>query len=270
MIGGLRARITRTVLWIVVILVAAWLIAPTLVVLPLSFTDRASFVFPPEGWSLRWYENLIADPGWLTSLWASIRIALVVMVLAVVLGTAAAFGIARLPKRAAAVFQLLLLSPLLAPQIVTAVAVFAVFIRWGLNGTEQGFVLAHLMLAVPYVVVTVTAGLERYDRRLDQAAESLGASPPRRFFDITVPSLAPSIIIGGVFAFVTSFEETVIAIYIQSPSMRTLPVQMYDSVTVDIDPTIAAVSSIVLAVTTAALLIPLLGGSSRRVRRRNA
>lgn len=254
-----RSVAARTALWVCVGLVAAWLIAPTLVVIPLSFTDRASFVFPPQGWSLQWYENLVADPAWLRSLWASVRIAAVVMLLAVLLGTAAAFGIARLPRRLAGGAQLLLLSPLLAPQIVTAVAILAIFLRWRLSGTELGFVLAHLVLAIPYVVVTVSASLERYDRRLDQAAESLGATPLRRFFDVTVPSVAPGIATGAVFAFVTSFEETVIAVYLQSPTMRTLPVQMYDSVTVDIDPTIAAVSSLVLAITTAVLLVPLLG-----------
>ncbi len=264
---GRRITVGRAALGTVVALVAAWLIVPTLVVVPLSFTDRASFSFPPQGWSLQWYENIVADPAWLSSLGTTLIVALASMVLAVVLGTLGAIGLARLPRRVASGAQIALLSPLLSPQIVTAIAVFSLFLRFGLDGTVGGFILAHTMLATPYVVVTVTASLERYDRRLDLAAESLGASPARRFIDITIPLLAPGILIGALFAFVTSFEETVLALYLQSPTLRTLPVQMYDSVTVDIDPTIAAVSSLVLVITSAVLLIPLLRGSRRKVRR---
>lgn len=259
-------RLAVVLLAVFVTLVAIWLVAPSLVIVPLSFTDRPSFVFPPQGWSLDWYRNILDDPRWLNALGTSLRVALWVTVLAVLLGTAAALALDRLPRKLSGAFQMLLLSPLLAPQIVVAVAIFAQFIRWRIDGTELGIVCAHLILAIPYVLVTVSASLAKYDRRLDRAADSLGARPWERLVTVTLPGIAPGVAIGAVFAFVTSFDEAVIALFIQSPTTRTLPVQMYNSVTVEIDPTIAAISSIILAVTTAVLLIPLLGGKKKRVR----
>jgi putative spermidine/putrescine transport system permease protein len=239
------------------------LVAPALVVIPLGFTGEASFVMPPKSWSLRWYEEFFANAAWRDSVLTSLQVAAVTTAAASALGTGAAIALARARGRAAGLVHGLLMSPLIVPQVVTAVAVLAVYLQWRLNGTLLGFAAAHTMLAIPYVVVTVSASLRGYDRRLDLAAAGLGASPWVRFRTVTAPLLAPGILSGAVFAFVVSLDEVVIALYLQTPAVRTMPVQMYDSVAVDVDPTIASASTLILAVTTALLLIPLL---SRRAR----
>lgn len=243
-------------LWTWAAATALLLLAPTLVVIPLSFTGEASFVLPPKSWSLRWYEEFFTDPGWRDALMSSLRVALATTLVATVLGTAAAYGLSRMRGRAAALVNGLLLSPLIMPQVVTAVAVLAVYLRWQLNGTLIGFVAAHTMLAMPYVVVTVQSSLRGYDRSLDLAAAGLGAGAWTRFRTVTLPLLTSGILSGAVFAFVVSLDDVVIAVYLQTPALRTLPVEMYDSVTVDVDPTIAAAATVILAVTTALLLLP--------------
>jgi putative spermidine/putrescine transport system permease protein len=241
---------------VLAILVAGYLVLPSLIVVPLSFTDRPSFAFPPRGWSLRYYETFLTDPRWRDALLTSAALAVVVTVVATVLGTAAAFGLirGRFPGRSAV--SAVLLAPMILPGIVAAVAIFAIFLRWTLVGTFTGFVLAHTVLALPFVVVTVTANLRTVDRRLELAAATLGTGPWATFRLVTLPLIRPAILSGAVFAFVTSFDEVVIALYIQSPTMRTLPVQMFTSVTSEVDPTIAAASSLILVITSALILVP--------------
>ncbi|WP_395105537.1 ABC transporter permease [Actinomadura sp. SCN-SB] len=247
--GGVGLR-----LWAV--LVAAVLVGPTLVVLPLSFTGRRSFAFPPSDWSLEWYRTLFTDPSWRDSLLMSVQIALAVAVAATVLGTAAALALdrGRLPGKG--LIHGLLLAPMVVPQIVAAIGVYAVFLQWRLSGTVAGFVLAHTAIALPFVVVAVSAALRGHDRRLERAAASLGAGPWTTFRRITLPIILPGVLSGAVFAFVTSLDEVVVALYLQSPTLHTLPVQMFSSVTVETDPTIASASSLVLVVTTALILLP--------------
>ncbi|MFJ6657985.1 ABC transporter permease [Streptomyces sp. NPDC091377] len=245
-------------------LVGALLVAPTLVVIPLSFTGRRSFAFPPEDWSLDWYRNFFTDPVWRDSLLTSLQIALAVAVLATVLGTLAALGLDRGRIPGKGLLNGLLMAPMVVPQIVAGIAVYAAFLDWGLAGTALGFVVAHTALAVPFVVVAVSTSLRGYDRGLDRAAAMLGASPLTTFRRVTAPLIAPGVLSGAVFAFVTSLDEVVIAFYLQSPTLHTLPVTMFSSVTVETDPTIAAASSIVLVATTALILLPQLLRGTRR------
>ncbi|WP_405801191.1 ABC transporter permease [Streptomyces sp. NBC_01506] len=237
-------------------LVGAILVAPTLVVIPLSFTGKRSFAFPPENWSLQWYRNFFTNPTWRDSLLTSLQIAVAVAVLATVLGTLAALALDRGQLPGKGLINGLLMAPMVVPQIVAAIAVYAAFLNWGLSGTAFGFVVAHTALAVPFVVVAVSTSLRGYDRRLDRAAAMLGANPFTTFRRITAPLIAPGVLSGAVFAFVTSLDEVVIAFYLQSPTLHTLPVTMFSSVTVETDPTIAAASSIVLVATTALILLP--------------
>lgn len=250
----MRARAVGLRLWAA--LVGAVLVAPTLIVVPLSFAGSRSFVFPPQGWSLQWYRNFFTDPGWRGALLTSLEIAVLVAVLATVLGTTAALALDRGRVPGAGVVHAVLLAPMVVPQIVAAIGVYSVFLQWRLSGTLAGFVLGHTTLAVPFVVVAVSASLRGYDRRLDLAAASLGASPLATFRRVTLPAVLPGVLSGMVFAFVTSLDEVVVALYLQSPTLHTLPVQMFSSVTVETDPTIAAASSLVLVVTTALILLP--------------
>lgn len=236
------------------LLVALLLLLPTLVVVPMSFTDRASFAFPPKGWSTRWYEKFFTDPLWLDSALYSLRIGVVVAVLATILGTLGAIGLTngRGPWRAPT--RGLMLAPMIVPQVITAVGVFYVFLKLQLTQTFAGFVLAHTALAIPFVVITVSASLQSFDQQLLRASASLGAGPVRTFFRITLPLIAPGVLISALFAFLTSFDEAIVSLFLAGPFTRTLPVQIYQSVTAEVDPTVAAASTMLLALSTSILV----------------
>ncbi|TYB42197.1 ABC transporter permease [Actinomadura chibensis] len=240
----------------VVALTGLVLIAPTAVVIPMSFSAGDTFQFPPEDWSLRWYQAFFSSEKWMRSLLTSVQIGLLVAVAATVLGVAAAFGLNRAGFRGRGAIRSLMMAPLIVPSIVVAVAIYGVFLRWQLNGTAIGFVTAHTVMALPFVVTVMTTSLAGYDRTLDTAAASLGATPVTTFFRITVPLIAPGVLSGFVFAFVMSLDEVVVALFLQTPDIQTLPVQMYNSITLEIDPTIAAASSLMVTATTLVLLVP--------------
>lgn len=239
-------------------LVALVLVVPSLMVIPMSFTSGTTFAFPPKGWSLRWYEEFFSNPAWRTSLENSLIVAALVTVCATVLGVASAYALSHTRLRGRGFAQGLHMAPQVVPNIVVAVSIYAVFLRWGLTGNVLGFVLAHTVLALPFVLVAVSASLQGLDRRIEHAAASLGANPWQTFFRVTLPAIRPGVFTGAVFAFATSFDETVVALFLQTPQLQTLPVQMYNAITVEIDPTIAAASSLIVVVTTIAIVVPVL------------
>ncbi|MDQ1627350.1 MAG: putative spermidine/putrescine transport system permease protein [Actinomycetota bacterium] len=248
---------TRRPRWLYLIgaLVAVWMAAPPLVVIPMSLSDQRSFAFPPTGYSLRWYREFFENPLWLDALRSSISIAIQVMLLSVVLGTLASFAIVRGRFRGRNILEMIGIAPLIVPVVVLGIGTYAIFLKWGLVGTPTGFVAAHTVLAVPYVIITVSSSLRIMDRQLERAATVLGASPVRVFRRITLPLIAPGVLAGGLFAFVTSFDEVVVSLFIANPQLRTLPVEMYSSVTRDINPTIAAASTLILIVSTVLILV---------------
>ena len=235
------------------VLVAAWLVVPTLIVVPISFSGQDSFAFPPSSWGLEHYVTFFTEASWLNSLLVSLQLAVIVTVVATALGTAAAFALARTSLPGARAVDGLFLAPLIVPGIVVAIALYATFLGWGLIGTPTGFVLAHTVLALPFVVVNVGAALRGFDRTLERAAAGLGASSWATFRQVTLPVIRPGVASGALFAFVTSFDEVVVSLFIQSPQLQTLPVQMFTSVTNEVDPTIAAASTVVLVVSTVLL-----------------
>jgi len=241
--------------------VGLYLILPTLFVIPMSFSSRTTFQFPPKGFSLRLYENFFTNPVWLTALRNSVLVGLAAALLATVVGTAAALGLHHLTGRLARFARTVLMISMVTPAIVLAVAVYISFLEWRLVGTYAGYVLAHAAIGVPFVLVSVTSALSGFDPKLLRASASLGAPPLRTFRNITMPLIGRGIVTGAVLAFVTSFDEVVIALFLRSPTLQTLPVQMYNSVTVEIDPTIAASSSVVVTTVTAlCLLLQFVGG----------
>lgn len=262
-----RSQPSRMLLWMFSIVVGAWLVLPTLVVVPLSFTDKASLVFPPSGWSMRWYRNFFGSAEWITALLNSLQVGLLVAVLATVLGTAAALGLSKATFRGVSVVYGSLLAPMIVPTVILAIGLYAVFLRFKLLGTMAGFVGAHTVLALPFVIIPVLASLRGFDRRLEMAAASLGATSWSTFRTVTLPLIAPGVASGALFAFVTSFDEVVVSLFIQSPYLRTLPVQMYASVTRDTDPTIAAAATMIITLTTLLVLTATL--SVTRKTRRN-
>ncbi|WIV53496.1 ABC transporter permease [Amycolatopsis nalaikhensis] len=254
-----RARHERTLGWglrVWVVLVGFVLVVPTLVVIPMSFGAGSTFQFPPDGWSWRWYGEFFGSKQWLAALANSVQVGLLAAALATVLGVAAAFGLDRARFRGRGVVRQVLMAPMILPGIVVAVAVYGVFLRWQLNGTMLGFVLAHAVLGLPFVVTSVQTSLAGYDPTMERAAASLGATRLTTLRTVVLPLIAPGVTSGFVFAFATSFDEVVIALFLQTPDIKTLPVRMYESIVLEIDPTIAAASSLIVVFTTALLLVP--------------
>lgn len=240
---------TRGLLVALAVLVAVVLVGPLVIIVLLSFNDAPFLTFPPDDWSLRWYRSLADDPVWRDSAATSLRIGVLVAVLSSVLGTLGALALVRgrLPLKAAV--SGLVLAPMMIPVVVVAISVYRVFLDLGLTQTTLGFVLVHTCLAVPYVTVNVAAALSGFDHRLELAAQSLGANRWQAFWRVTFPLIAPGVLTGALFAFVTSWDEVVVGIFLSGPEMTTLPVQMWQGVKVTIDPTIAAASTALLALT---------------------
>ncbi|MGI5149745.1 ABC transporter permease subunit [Plantactinospora sp. CA-294935] len=261
--GGERSSEVRPWLRVHTTIVAIILVAPTFVVIPMSFSSAETFRFPPDGWSLRWYQELFTSPEWTAAILNTLQVGVYTALIATVLGTTAAFGLARLPRRWRGALNGLLLSPMIVPHILVALVVFSAFLRLGLNGTLIGIILAHTAMALPFVVIAVSARLQGMDSRLSGVAASLGASPVSTFRRVTLPLVMPGILSGAVLAFVTSLDEVVIALFLQAPGAITLPVQMFNSVTVQIDPTISAASSLMVVLVSVPILLAQIVGARR-------
>ncbi|MSO92829.1 MAG: ABC transporter permease subunit [Rhodospirillales bacterium] len=244
----------RVPLRVAVVLLLIFLAGPSFIIVPVSFTTEGFIEWPPKGISLKWYWAMINDQQWTKAIFRSLIVGFFTACLAMALGGPAAFFLARrrfAGKTAALAF---ILSPLILPRIVIAVALFYFYARLGLVDTELGLVLGHTVLALPYVVITVMAVLKNYDQRLDQAAASLGASPPRVLWYITVPVIKSGLIAAFLFAFVTSFDELTIALFMSSGISTTLPKQMWDDAIMKVSPLLAAVSTVLLFFVTLVIL----------------
>ena len=255
---------TRIPLYAVTALVAVWLVAPTLVVIPLSFTEQRSLAFPPKGFSLRWYENFFTSSGWLGGLLNSLQIGLVVAVVATVLGTAAAYALSKTAGFRKMAARNLILVPMLVPNVIFAVGLYALFLQVNLVGTFWGFLLAHTALALPFVVINVTASLASYDPQLERAAWVCGASKMGAFLTVTLPSIKSGVLSGFLFAFITSFDEVIVSLFISNPFLQTLPVRMFSSLQREVDPTIAAAATVIMVITTAAAVLGISASSRKK------
>lgn len=238
-------------------LIAIFLLAPTLVVIPLSVTERTLLRWPPRGFDLRWYDALFTDPEWRDAAITSLEVGLWTALLATVLGTLVALGLTRGRFRGRELTNMLVLSPIIVPGVIVAIGTYFVFVRLGIVGTQRGLVAAHTVLALPLVVVSVTNSLRSFDRDLERAAQSLGAGPMRTFLRVTLPLIAPGVAAGALFAFITSWDEIVVALFVTSPSVRTLPVVIFNQINSGVDPTVAAAATLLIAVTVLALAVAL-------------
>jgi putative spermidine/putrescine transport system permease protein len=234
-------------------LILMFLAFPIVVVALVSFSSASYLTFPPPAFGLRWYRAYFGNEDWLNPTGLSLAIAACVVVLSTFLGTLAALGLARLPRAIRVVASGLILSPLIVPTIVVAIGVYYTFSRYGLVGTPVGLVLAHTCLAVPFVVTSVSASLAGLDPRLEQAALSLGATPGGTFRQVTLPLIRPGVLVGALFAFITSFDELVVSLFLSGSGAITLPRRMWDDLRFAIDPTIAAVSTLTIVLTAALL-----------------
>jgi len=247
--------------------VLLFLILPILIVVPISFSAGNVLAFPLPGFSLRWYETVATTPAWRDAAQNSLIIGVCSTILAMILGTMAAIGLARAKFRFKGAVVALIVSPILIPIVITAVGMYFFFVKVGLVGTYPGLILAHTALSVPFVVVTVMATLGGFDISLIRAAASLGAPPLTAFRRVTLPIIFPGIASGGLFAFATSFDEIVVTFFLAAPEQRTLPHQIFSGVREYVSPGIAAVATLLIIVSALLLTtVELLRRRSERLR----
>jgi putative spermidine/putrescine transport system permease protein len=241
---------------------------------PLSFNVEPFFSFTegmltlqPEAYSLRWYSAIFSDDKWLLAIKNSFLIGIFATLIATVLGTCAAVGLARDDMPMRRLITALLLSPMIVPLIITAAGMFFFYSDLGLAGNYLGVIIAHAALGTPFVIITVTATLAGFDYSLARAALNLGATPLRVFFDIIMPLIRPGVISGALFAFITSFDEVVVILFMAGPQQRTIPRQMFSGLREQINPSILAIATLLILVSIAMLVsIEMLRRRAERLR----
>ncbi|MYZ48608.1 ABC transporter permease [Propylenella binzhouense] len=241
------ANLRIALAWAVVILVGLFVLVPLAIMVLMSFSTSEFIRFPPPGYSLRWFSNFFARADWTEAALRSIRIGAIVTAAAVGLGVPAALALAAMSRRAANALAAALTLPILMPPVVVALAMYMSFTRYGIAGSELAIVLGHLCLALPFVVLTTLAALRGLDPDLVRAARASGAGRIRVLRTVTLPLAAPGIFSGAVLAFLTSFDELLIALFVGSSTTRTLPRRMWEGIRSEFDPTVAAASTVLVA-----------------------
>lgn len=201
-------------------LMGLFLLLPILFIVALSFGSSRWLIFPPPGWTLKWYEELFADPRWLGAALTSAKIGVIVMVLSVALGLLASLALVRGKFRGRAVLRAFFLTPMVLPVVIVAVALYAAFLRLGINGTLPGFVIAHLIVALPFAIITITGALETFDPAIEDAAILCGASPWEARLRVTLPGIRHGLFSAAIFSFLISWDEVVLAISWPRPACR--------------------------------------------------
>jgi len=233
----------------------AFLLVPILIIVPISFSSGSFLNYPLPGFSLKWYEAALAPFPWLSSFQNSLVIGVATTVLATSVGTLAAVGLQTLRFRGKALLVAFLISPMVVPLVITALALYFFFASVELLGSFTGMILAHTVLAIPFVVITVSATLQGFDQTLVRAAQSLGANPLSAFRTVTLPLIMPGIVSGAIFAFITSFDEIVVALFIASPEQFTLPRQLFSGLRDQLDPSIVAVAVMLIGLSTLLIVV---------------
>ena len=227
-------------------LVLAFLLLPLLVLIPISFTSGTLLVLPMPGYSLQWYHDVVANPIWMSAVRNSLIIAAISTAISIVLGTLAAIGIWRMVSKMRGMAMALVSIPIVTPVVVAAVAMYLFHASIGIGGTMTSLVVAHVTISSPFVVIAVLANLDVFDNRLMMAAANLGANPVRAFIHVMLPIILPGVLAGGLFAFLTSFDEIVIALFLTSPSVRTLPIELFSGIREQMTPTVAVIANLLV------------------------
>lgn len=236
-------------------LVLLYLVLPILIVMPMSFSSTRFLTFPPPSLSLRWYSEYIGDPAWMQATRVTATVAVLTVLIATPLGVAAAYAISNSRLRIMRLIHMTLLLPLVVPIIITAIGILFVYARVGLVATMSGLVLANVMLGLPYVVISVVAGLQSFDPAQEMVARSLGMNRLRSFFVVTLPQIKASVLAGAIFAFISAMDETIIGLFISGGQYQPLTKRMFTALRDEIDPTIAAISTLMTAASFMLVLI---------------
>lgn len=251
--------------------IVVFITAPLLIVVPMSLSTSSTLQFPPPGYWLGHYRSYFASDSWLNATANSITIALAVTVLTMALVIPASFALVRHRFHGKGLANVLMMMPMAVPHIVIAVGYYSYLGKIGLVHSKLGVVLAHTALSVPIAFLVLSANLKGFDRNLERAAQSLGASPVRMFWHVTLPILRPGILVSAMFAFISSFDETVVAIFISGRDAETLPRRMFDSIRQEADPVIAVISTLLFVAVILVIVLPVLIRWLReRPRARNA
>ncbi|HQI27681.1 MAG TPA: ABC transporter permease [Sedimentisphaerales bacterium] len=230
----------------------------------MSFSAVDYLSFPPPALSLRWYTEFFQSAKWLAAAWNSVRIAVGTTLLAVALGLLAALGLARSARKGRKVLQVILLIPMMVPPIIAAVAMYLGYARWGLLGTYMGVVLGHVCMALPFVIILISSALADLERNYYDAALTLGADPVRATWFVVLPLIRPSILSGILFAFIISFDEVIVSIFLVKTETATVPKLMFDSLKFEINPIISSISTLLVAITASVLLLVVLNNARAR------
>ena len=243
---------------VMAVIVALFLIAPMAIIVPMSFSTAVSFEFPPPGYWLGYYVQYFHSATWLAATANSFVIALGSMLLTMLVALPAAFGYVRYRFRGKGAFNLIVMLPLIVPGVVSALGYYGFLSRLHLVGTRSGMIIAHSVLSIPVAFLVICAALKGFDRNLERAASSAGAGPLHTFLWVTLPVLRPGLLVGALFAFLHSFNEAVVAIFIAGRDASTLPKKMFESIRLESDPVIAVVATLLTGAVLFGVLVSLL------------
>lgn len=220
-----------------------FLLLPSLIVVPMSFSDSELIIFPPKGYSFHLYQRYVEEPGWVPATILSLRVAIWTTILSICLGVPAAYALVRGNFPGRRMLAMFLLSPIMLPSVVLALAFYIYFVRISLSHGELRLVLAHCVATLPFVVVTAAAGIQTVDANIERAATIMGASRLYVFRTVTLPLVIPSIVAGALFTFLISFDEIIISIFVAKAGDTTLPIKMFSSLVFEVSPVLAAIST---------------------------
>ena len=270
MIGWLRSPASETQvthgqrmwLYVFAVITMILLVIPTFIVIPMSFSDSQYLEFPPETWSLRWYRNYFGSSEWMLATRTSLTAAVLTMLVGTPIGVLAAYGLHASKVPYIMVAFVLLITPMMVPVVLVAIGAFYAYVKLQILYTMTGLVLAHTLLAIPLVVIVTGSALQSYDMNQEMAARSLGAPRWKAFLTITLPQIRFAVVTSALLAFLTSFDEVVIAMFISGGDNPTLTRNMFNALRDQIDPTIAAISTIMIGVTTLMMVLVQIFGRS--------
>lgn len=256
----------RLWLYVLAVVIMALLVIPTLIVVPMSFSDSQYLEFPPKDWSLRWYRNFFASAEWLQAARTSLKVAGLTMLVATPVGVLAAYGLYSSRSHWVGVSFMLLLTPMIVPVVLVAIGAFYAFVRLSILYTLPGLVMAHTILALPLVVIVTGSALKSFDGNLEQAARSLGAPRWKAFLTVTLPQIRFAVATSALLAFLTSFDEVVVSMFLSGGDNPLLTRNMFNALRDQIDPTIAAISTLMILLTTLVMVLLQLIGQPRRAK----
>lgn len=259
-----RPPVARIAFAVFVGLVLAYLMLPVLIIVPMSFSDARFLSFPPSSFSLRWYEAYFGNRNWMMATQVSFGVAALTVAIATPLGVAAAYAIVNSRLRIMRAIHMALMLPLIVPIIIIAIGIFFVYAKLGLVATIPGLVLANVMLGLPYVITSVVAGLQSFDPTQEMVARSLGMNRLRSFLAVTLPQIKASVLAGAIFAFISAIDETIIALFVSGGQYQTLTKRMFTALRDEIDPTIAAISTLLTAASFLLVLMTTIGRKARQ------